>query len=170
MALDVAWRPCMAMAAQDMLCWCVPLGSGHAWWKTCQRHLWLHKVEIMIFFHKTFSMSLLIWMKINLKINTKMFWPTSDEWVKSYSIFASTLCTFCYQLFPFMAITNWLHKNIFCSNFTFFDGKPPHQGVSKRLASTETLITFFSINWFPLKPSFQPCAATFLFTCTLITT
>ena len=35
--------------------------------------MWLHKIEIMIFFHKTFSMSLLIWMKINLKATTKLF-------------------------------------------------------------------------------------------------
>ena len=125
-----------------------------------QLQLWLHRVEIMIFFHKTFPRLLHIQMKINLKFNTKILWPQSDEWVKSYSIFASTLCAFCHYLFPFMVITNWLHKNIFCSNFTCFDGKPPHQGVSKRLASTETLITFFSINSFPLKPSFQPCAAT----------
>ena len=109
----------------------------------------------MIFFHKPFPRLLHIQIEINLKFNTKILWPQSDEWVKSCSNFASTLCAFCHYLFPFMAITNWLHKNIFCSNFTFFDGKPPHQGVSKRLASTETSTTFFSINWFSLKPSFE---------------
>ena len=65
--------------------------------------VWLNRVEmeILVEIH-----TLQIQKVHNLKFYLVKFALKSDNGVKSYLVFASTLCNFCYCFLPFMVITN----------------------------------------------------------------
>ena len=65
--------------------------------------VWLNRVEmeILVEIH-----TLQIQKVHNLKFYFVKFALKSDDRVKSYSVFASTLCNFCYCFLPFMVITD----------------------------------------------------------------